>query len=884
MMETSTATAQSMHNITTTKLNALSKQQQSFEEEKQRILDAVATQDTRSDKIHVLLEAFTVHDIDAPANISTANVRRFLEQSRHDPSISPSLLHEWQQALEQALDVPSRKYEHASLFGRLVMEWLDSPNDTPLSTGGSESGDPFEHVGRKEMHDQRQEWESIVFGGDSKPDSATIEAYLEGLFGSTTKSKKLTKTPLESLKAEMKDFELGHFDTDGLRTCIKGMLKTDLLSEAKRKALTDFQNNPAFLSEMSDVLNMEIDGLDSWNWGDEAIRLEIRRALNGKYRVYMDEEIMQALLLHFIGMKWAVHIKAVFTTFFHSGAWKQSTRKSLDASARRRRRDYGLETETGHGQNVGNEASWGIRKPARKTQQSTNVRNERRERYQSDYFLSQLPTALEVIDDNYQDDDGNEKDDIKNPISIKQSILHLISTEILVNTRLHGSFTILQSDFRWFGPSLPHATIVAVLRFFGVSDFWLTFMETFLKAPLKFVHDGPNAQTQIRQCGVPIQHRLSDALGEAVLFCLDFAVNKSTEANLYRMHDDLWFWGSSDATVAAWETIKEFTGVMGLTLNHGKTGSVHISSSSDSSHLTVDSATLSKLPPGQVRWGFLSLDTTGNWAIDESQVEEHIRELQTQLKACKSIFGWVQAWNIYVARFVSNNFGEPAQCLGRAHLDMVILAFEKIQRKLFATGDMPGDNVTSHLRSKLGERFGVQDIPDGFFYLPIELGGLGIRNPFIPLYLVYQDSSKEPMHLIDMTFEYEEEAYNKAKKAYEDGTSRSRFHPTSPDVDSFMSFKEYVRYAEETSTHLQQAYTKLLTAPEDVYVGLSDDLRNARYELPGIQGGNSYNDWVLQLYGGDIIRRYGGLAMGEKRLLPIGLVSMLRGEKVRWQG
>lgn len=164
-------------------------------------------------------------------------------------------------------------------------------------------------------------------------------------------------------------------------------------------------------------------------------------------------------------------------------------------------------------------------------------------------------------------------------------------------------------------------------------------METFLKAPLKFVHDGPNAQAQIGQCGVPIQHRLGDVLGEAVLFCLEFAVNKPTETNLYRMHGDLWFWGSSDATVAGWETIEEFTGAMGLTLNRGKTGSVHISSSSNSSHLTADSATLSRLPPGQVRRGFLSLDTTGNWAIDESQVEEHIREPQTQLKACKSIFG-----------------------------------------------------------------------------------------------------------------------------------------------------------------------------------------------------------------------------------------------------
>ena len=859
-METSTATAQSMQDITTTKLNALEKQQQSFEAEKQRILDAVASQKTPFTKVRVLSDAFIVQDIEAPSKISIANIRRFLEQSRHDSSIPSSLLVEWQRALEEALDVPSRKYEHASLFGRLVMEWLGNPNNTPVSTGGSESGDPFEHVGRKEMHDQRREWESIVFGGESKSDPVAIKSYLEDLFGSTTMSKKLTKTPLESLRASMEDFDLGHFSTESLQTCIKGILKTDLLSEPKRKALADFQNNPGFLSEMSDVLNMQIDALDSWTWGEEAVPLEIRRALNGKYRVYMDEEIMQALLLHFIGMKWAVHIKAVLTTFFHSGAWKQSTRKPLDAPARRKRQDYGL-------------VSW----------QGENVRNHRREMFQSDYFLSQLPTTFDVVDDSYQDDDGGERDDVKNPMSIKQSILHLISTEILINARLHGSLTFLQSDFRWFGPSLPHDTIIAVLRFFGVSDFWVAFMEKFLKAPLKFVHDGPNAQTQVRQCGVPIQHRLGDALGESVLFCLDFAVNKSTESNLYRMHDDLWFWGSSDAAVAAWETIQEFTDVMGLTLNEGKTGSVHISSSTDPPNKPADSTTLDKFPPGQVRWGFLILDSTGRWNLDDAQVDNHIREMQTQLKACKSIFAWVQAWNIYVARFVSNNFGEAAHCLGRAHLDMVIAAFEKIQRKIFDTDDMPGDNVTSYLKAKLAERFGVRDLPDGFVYLPIELGGLGLRNPFIPLFLVHADTSKEPMQVIEMAFEREEEAYNKAKKAFEDGTSRSRFHPTSPDVDSFMSLEEYVRYAEETSTYLQQAYVKLLSAPEKTWIGLSNDVADARHELPrGVDG--DYNDWVLQLYGDEIIRRYGGLAMGDKRLLPIGLVSMLRGEKVRWQG
>lgn len=126
------------------------------------------------------------------------------------------------------------------------------------------------------------------------------------------------------------------------------------------------------LQEMADVLNMQIDALESWSWGNEPVPVEVRRALNGKYRVYMDEEIVQALLLHFIGIKWAVHLKTVFSNFFHSGAWKQSSRKSLDRQARARRQDFGLETRERH-----------------------NVRNKRRDRYQENYFMVQLPSSFD---------------------------------------------------------------------------------------------------------------------------------------------------------------------------------------------------------------------------------------------------------------------------------------------------------------------------------------------------------------------------------------------------------------------------------------------------------------------------------------------------------
>lgn len=106
--------------------------------------------------------------------------------------------------------------------------------------------------------------------------------------------------------------------------------------------------------------------------------VDVRRALNGKYRVYMDEEILQALLLYYIGMKWAVHLKSAFLAFFESGAWKESPRRPMDRQARQRRQEF-----------LGKESV------------GQNIRNERRYRYKEDYFLLQLPSSFNSLGDNY---------------------------------------------------------------------------------------------------------------------------------------------------------------------------------------------------------------------------------------------------------------------------------------------------------------------------------------------------------------------------------------------------------------------------------------------------------------------------------------------------
>ena len=770
--------------------------------------------------------------------------------------------------LEQGLEIPTRKFDHASLYGRLVMEWLGAANTSPLASVSDNDADSFEHLGRKEMYDQRKEWETIVFANDSKSDPDAIEAYLSDTFGSTSKAKKLTKSPLETLKEKLGSFHLGDFDVDVLKTCITGVLGTDLLSRDKRTTLSEFASNKKILHEIVDVLNMQIDAIDTWNWGPEAVALDVRRALNGKYRVYMDEEILQALLLHFIGLKWAVHFKSAFLEFFNSGAWKQSSRSSMDRQARQRRQDF-----------LGEEKST-----------DSTVRNERRSKYQAEYFMLQLPDSFNTTTNNYNgtsddaSDDGHNGRYDKAPTAMKQSLLHLLSTESLLNTRLYGSFTILQSDFKWFGPSMPHATIMAVLRFLGVPERWLKFFTKFLEAPVKFAMDGPEAQTKIRRSGIPIQHRLSDALSEAVLFSLDFAVNKSTESNLYRLHDDIWFWGDKDATIKAWKTIKHFASVTGLRLNESKTGAIELSGTPIAAREFSPS---DDLPSGPITWGFLKIGPSGSWIVNDEQIDRHAQELRVQLGACKSIFAWVHAWNTYVARFLPNNFGEPANCLGRPHIDMVIEAFETIQGKLFGADGLEGNNAIEHLRRKLSTLFGVTDVPDGFFTFPVQLGGLDLQNPLIPLFIVRPESFEDPLRPLERAIEDEEAKYERAKKSWEDGNIRPTHRTSFNANEDFMSLDEYLKYLEETSASLRRSYSELMDPPDECYTRISEEISNAQLELPtstrNMHRGDEYYDWVQELYGPEIIKKYGGLAMGDARLLPIGLVDMLKSEKIRWK-
>ncbi|RJE19119.1 hypothetical protein PHISCL_08546, partial [Aspergillus sclerotialis] len=817
------------------------------------------------------------------------NIRRFILQSQYDPSVSERCLKDSISQLEKEIRYLELRHEHASFYSDLVTEWLANLDGDASEETQSQD---FQQVGRAEMHEQRAAWESYVFH-DGSVDADTIRGYLDHLFGKTSLSQEALKELRENIKNFGSHFadKTAWFTVDELDWVSKSLLKADLLSKEKTTILKEFMRNKEVAQEVADVLNMRLASLDSWRWPEEGIAVEMRRQLNGKYRVYMDEDLLDALMVQFLGLKWAVAFRSVFAGFLNSRAWG-SLHERIPRSERERYKCF----REFQGHNSG-----------------SNLNDYRRDTYKDNYFMTQLPTSVNESapydEDSIADSSASSEGRPRNALDKKHSLLHMLIAESIIYRTLHGQFTAIRSDFKFFGPSLPHTTILTVLTYFGVPEYWLNFFNAFLQAPIKFTQDGSNAAVQIRQRGVPMSHALSDCFGEVVLFCMDYAVNQSTKgAFLYRLHDDFWFWGHEKTCVSAWRAMTEFTKVMGLEFNEEKTGTVQLGeipgvsrrnqhspssatesgSSSDSDAMSMSDPsdaedTQNALPAGEIRWGFLKLDSQeGRFIIDQSQVDSHITELQTQLSSCKSIFTWVQAWNSYFARFFSNNFAKPSTCFGRSHIDMAISTLSRIERSLFP------DGVTAHLRDIISTRYPTIDVPEGFFYFPIELGGLELQNPYIPLLAMRENIKKTPSRLIQKAFLLDEAEYHSVKEGFD---ARPHVHVLRPP-----SLEEYMRYPESRSTHLLDAYKDLIRVPEEVNIDRTLTFHSSQLGL-GLHSGersatisgswtsmSPYWRWVAELYYADMMRKYGRLAAVDREFMPLGVVKTLKEGKFRWQG
>ncbi|EHK98414.1 hypothetical protein M7I_5789 [Glarea lozoyensis 74030] len=922
--------SETLQEITTTKLSELSRRRTIFEDQKASVVAASQAQPDQKLRLAILSDGlkqcFAVKTAkrkrgdrrggpgsiirgstdDPSLEILLKNFDRFSEQARYDPSISARIMDDWEITLKKRLDVQSLKYQYAALYETI---------ESPVKTSETQT---------QPRDSSRAEWEELVFA-DFKTDETKISSYLGNLFGKNGTNDQAIKA-LEKLRKDVEAFEIsmsvpGQINNVNLKWAINGLLSAGLLSEEKNTVLRDFLSSTVILTEVADVLNMRMSSLHTWSWETD-VPIEQRRHVTGAFHMYIDEDLLQAIFLQYIGVKWSVFFKNAFISFSkHEDVWT-SLRQPV-SSTDLKRREYFLGKQS--------------KKPS--------VQAKRQKLYKSRFFMSQLPSDLygsgtanaqgeeevvhvggrtmqtaraprrqlaskaarksapsanfnrymsaEVDEDcsDESDDDDTEDEDAtsQSPMATKQFLLHLVASEIIVNTKLHGEITVTRSEFESFLPWLPHSTIYAVLNFFGVSEKWLIFFRKFLEAPLKFVSDGPGVSSKIRKRGCPGAHALSSMFSETVLFCLDYSVNQNADGlQLFRMHDDFWMWSpSQEKVVRAWKAVEAFRAVMGVSLNETKTGTVRVLGEDTGVAPSPDAA----LPAGEIRWGFLLLDpVTGRFVIDQDMVDKHIEDLKSQLDNKKgSVFSWIQAWNTYAGTFFKTNFGRPANCFGRGHVDMMLSTMTRIQTRIFSDS-----NVVEFLKSTLEERFGIKDIPDGYLYFPTGLGGLELQNPFIGTLQVRDAVFEQPATVIDDFIDGERMAYNAAKKAF-DNSEVQRHSIGDPnfvphDGDTFFSFEEFSRYREEFRSpsadgNLLSVFKDLLKQPSPEFLDATpEEMMLLNKYAANASMSDGYMRWVAQLYGPEMVDRFGGLKIVDAGLLPIGMVNLFRSGRVQWKG
>ena len=360
-----------------------------------------------------------------------------------------------------------------------------------------------------------------------------------------------------------------------------------------------------------------------------------------------------------------------------------------------------------------------------------NLNDERYRNYIRNFFLSRLPKRVGCTPESVSSDET------------QAELLKTLATELRFGEAFDGSVHGLTANFESFASSLPHQTILTVLKFLGVPELWLDIFTRFLSAPLNMgpIVRGTSDQILARKRGVPLGHGFETFFTEALLFFLDLATHQKTNAYLFRLRDNCYFVGKEQERNDVLCEINSFAKVMGL--------NVHTMNSLDTQPI-----------------GLLRLATTPvAISIDNVSVDKYARRVKKQLKSCTAVISWIRTWNSTIGTYAAHHFGPLASVFGKAHLDAVTKAYNRIHELIF-----DGSNLTAHMKNLLATHLGrtLTDPPlalEAIMYLPLAYGGLGVKNPYITLNLV-RHMMEHPEKEIESYLEQEKNYYEAAKDTF----------------------------------------------------------------------------------------------------------------------
>jgi len=217
----------------------------------------------------------------------------------------------------------------------------------------------------------------------------------------------------------------------------------------------------------------------------------------------------------------------------------------------------------------------------------------------------------------------------------------------------------------------------------------------------------------------------------------------------------------------------------------------------------------------------------------------------------------------------------------------------RIQSELF-----PGieGGAVGHLQSVVEQRFGIRDLPQGYFYLPIGSGGLELRNPMIDIFAMERIEKSGWSRSWDLRTEkfsfaaqvnHDVETYKRLKEHWENLPSSSKNLKLIGNKE-FMSFDEYVSLRETWLPGWLRCYDDMLEVPDPANVMITPAVQTfLGGQASSISHGNKWNNmdwyerWVVSLYGEEVVKRFGGLEVVDPTLIPVGMVQLFRSSRMK---
>ncbi|POM76553.1 Hypothetical protein PHPALM_6194 [Phytophthora palmivora] len=830
-----------------------------------------------------------------------------------DPWSTETVVEQRKQQILREVRQRRSLWQHNKLLGELLMESLEETEhdqedgelvrpqegEPETAVAGKETGDnePLAKLSREET---QQRLESYFFQSSGVSEDEVYEFLKTEVFQEREGFSK-AKTQCRQDAIHEARSRLGQFGDSILRgdspvseedvmSCVAALLRDKAFLNPDVVALfTDALRNKQIMKELSHVLTIELSNVSDWRWPEEGVHVDIQRGMNGRFRCLLQEEAITLLLFQYIGLKWSVEIKAVL-------------RALLDSL---------LDRPFVHG-----------------TTTVESVRADMVRRFQ----LFALPNSMKDAGRSPYDDGDSESEDgeDEDQKADKQDIIRRVLVEAHLQRTLAGEsksqspLVAVMTDLEFFGPSVSHEAVFAILRFLGVHEDMLSVFRHYTQIPLLF----PGfTKPKVMQRGLPVSRMMTMFLAEVELFVMDYLVLVSSDIFLYRSHDDICFFDSDESKVLlAWSEMQRYAQCVGMKFNEEKSGSIRMYAGSNNTKAEVGSA---PLPATPIRWGLLELRSNGTVSIRQDEVEAFATEMADRLAAATSTFGWINVYNKYMFFFL-RNFGKPSAIFGLSHMEEALSTLRRVHTLVFpkTNGDALGYLREHIMRGRHGQ---APSMPAAWAYWPLNVGGLGLCNPFLAIWdvqkslynylLAYHTRVDREWPKLKKDWEWqspfstvfeelkqkydlfaervesegckwikdcsgsERFAYMKSSKFTDKQRDYGRHEPKFDDTFTLRTFDEYVHLLPTiTDIQLSTEFFELLSeatecSPPHPKLALQ---REAETLFQSARVSGHLWEWVAYIYSAQVMEEFGTLSFFSRELLPEQLIESIKKKRVTW--